>query len=142
MLAINHALAGSIIAVTIPAPLVPFAAFASHFLLDMMPHADGAEPPLPRALKIQIIIDLSLLPFAYFFALWLFPEQWHIITIGVFFSVLPDTFWAFWRRGGPQWFQTFLDWAHAIQWGERPYGWKLDVIYALLMGITLFLLSR
>jgi len=142
MLVINHTLAGAVIAVITPAPLVPLAAFVSHFLLDMMPHADGAEPPLPKILKIQIAIDLALSPFVFLFTLWLFPDQWLIITIGVFFSVLPDTFWIFWRRGGPVWFQRFLDWAHAIQWGERPYGWKLDAIYAILLAITLYLLSR
>lgn len=141
MLALNHTLAGAIIAVVVPAPAVPFVALASHFFFDTFPHANGEEPPLSRALKRQIAIDLSLTPFAYAFALLLFPGQWLLITIGVFFSVLPDALWVFWRRGGPQWFQKFLDWAHWIQWGERPNGWVFDAIYAMLFGITLYLLS-
>ncbi len=141
MLAINHTLAGATIAVIIPAPLVPAVAIASHFLLDMMPHADGAEPPIPKRIKRQIGIDLALTPFVYLFILWLFPEQWLIVTIGVFFSVMPDALWIFWRRGGPRWFQKFLDWAHWIQWGERPYGWIFDAFYAFLMIFTLVQLA-
>lgn len=141
MLAINHTLAGATIAVIVPAPLVPAVAVASHFLLDMMPHADGAEPPLPKRIKRQIGIDLALTPFVYLFILWLFPEQWLIVTIGVFFSVMPDALWIFWRRGGPRWFQKFLDWAHWIQWGERPYGWIFDAFYAFLMIFTLVQLA-
>lgn len=139
MLAVNHTLTGAIVAVTVPAPLVPVVAMASHFLLDMVPHADGAEPPLPKRIKRQIGIDLALAPFVFAFTVWLFPEQWLIVTIGVFFSVMPDALWIFWRRGGPRWFQKFLDWAHWIQWGERPYGWVYEVIYAALFATILYL---
>ena len=142
MLALNHTLAGAIVAVIVPAPFVPIVALASHFFLDMFPHANGEEPPFSRNLKLQIGIDLALTPLAFAFALWLFPDQWLIITVGVFFGVLPDALWVFWKRGGPQWFQRFLDWAHWIQWGERPNGWIFDAIYALLMAITLYLLSQ
>lgn len=141
MLVINHTLSSAIIAVTIPPPFVPIVAFILHFILDTFPHSDGSEPPLPRAIKTQIAIDLALSPLVYAFCIWLFPDQWLIITIGVFFGILPDALWIFWKKGGPKWFQRFLDWAHYIQWGERPYGWILDGIYALLFAVALYLLS-
>lgn len=141
MLAFNHLLAGSIVAVVTPAPLVPFVALTSHFLLDLTPHAHGEEPPYSRFLKTQIVIDAVICAFIIPFVLWLFPSQWLIISIGMFFSFLPDTLFLYWRKGGPQWFQRFLDWAHWIQWGERSYGWIFDAFYAMLMIITLFSLA-
>lgn len=141
MLVLNHTLAGALTAVLVPAPLVPVVAFVSHFLLDMMPHSNGEEPPLSRAMKIQIGIDLVLSPFVFAFTIWLFPHQWFIVTVGVFFGVLPDTLWIFWRRWGPDWFQRFLDWAHWIQWGERSYGWIFDVFYALVFTFFLSIIA-
>lgn len=143
MLLFNHALAGSIVAVVTPTPLtplVPVIAFATHFLLDLTPHAHGEEPPFSRFLKIQIGIDLFLTPFALLFALVLFPEQWFLVGIGAFFGMLPDSLWLLWKKG-PKWLDKFLDWAHWIQWGERPYGWIFDATYGMIMCITLYLLA-
>lgn len=140
MLAFNHILAGSIVAVVVPAPLVPVVAFASHFVLDLFPHAYGEEPPYSRFLKIQVAVDalasLAVIPIL----LLLFPDQWLIVGVGAFFGLLPDFLWLAWRKG-IKWLDTFLDWAHWIQWGERPYGWIFDAFYGMLMLITLYLLA-
>lgn len=105
MLAFNHILAGSIVALVTPAPLVPVVAFASHFLLDMMPHAHGEEPPYSRQLKTQIGIDAAVSLITVCFILWLFHDQWFIVLVGAFFGLFPDFLWIFWRRGGSVWFQ-------------------------------------
>ena len=143
MLLFNHALAGSIVAVITPVPAaVPVVAFATHYLLDLTPHAHGEEPPFSRFLKIQIGIDLVLTPFAVLFAFVLFPDQWFIVGVGALFGMAPDFLWILWRRPGlPKWFNKFLDWAHYIQWGERPYGWIFDATYGMIMCITLYLLA-
>lgn len=141
MLAFNHLLAGAAIGVIVPAPFVAPVAFVAHFVMDLFPHAYGEEPPFSRMLKIQIaadaVISVLVIPFVFF----LFPDKWLIVSVGMFFCLLPDFFWLFWRRGGPKWFQSFLDWAHWIQWGERPYGWIFDAVYGLLLAVTLYLLS-
>lgn len=142
MLAFNHVLAGSIVAVVTPAPLVPLVAFISHFLLDLFPHAHGEEPPYSRFLKIQIGIDAVVTLVASVFVLWLFRDQWFIVSIGAFFGLLPDFLWIFWKKGGPKWFQKFLDWAHWIQWGERSYGWIFDAFYGFLFVFTLVVLAQ
>jgi len=140
MLAFNHILAGSIVAVVTPAPLVPVVALASHFVLDVMPHAYGEEPPYSRFLKIQIatdaLVSLAVIPVI----VALFPDQWLIVGIGAFFGFLPDLLWLLWRKG-PKWLDRFLDWAHWIQWGERPYGWIFDAFYGMVMLITLYILA-
>jgi len=137
MLAFNHMLAGSIIAVITPAPLVPVVAFATHYILDLFPHALGEEPPYSRFLKIQIAIDAVVSTAVVIFLFLLFPKNWPIIMTGAFFGFLPDALWIFWRKGGPQWFQKFLDFAHWIQWGERSYGWIFDAFYGLIFTLVL-----
>ena len=143
MLAFNHVLAGSIIGVVTPAPLVPVIALASHFILDLSPHSGDSETRYPynRRFIIQLVIDALLCIGSLVFAIWLFPHQWLIIGIGAFLAVMPDFLWTLWHRG-PKWLDKFLDWAHWIQWGERPYGWIFDAFYAFLMVFALLVLSR
>ncbi len=143
MLGFNHTLAGSIVAVITPAPLVPFVAFASHFLLDLAPHY-GNDPkvkPGNKAFRRLIAIDGTLCVLAYAFAVLLFPSQWLIIGIGVFFSLLPDFFWLFLKHRLERAFDRFLKWAGDIQWGERPYGWMFDGFYGFIFTLTLLSLA-
>jgi hypothetical protein len=143
MLAFNHVLAGSIIAVVTPAPIVPFVALASHFILDLSPHTGDSETRYAynNQFIAQLIIDALLCLAAIIFAVWLFPSQWLIIGIGAFLAVMPDFLWPLWHHG-PKWLDKFLDWAQWIQWGERPYGWIFDVFYGFLMVFTLVVLSH
>lgn len=141
MLAFNHILSGSIIGLLVPAPLVAPVAFATHFIFDMLPHAFGEEPPYSRFLRIQIRVDAVLSVAAIIFVSLLFPNKLFLVGLGAFFATVPDVLWLFWRRGGPKWFDRMLDFAHWIQWGERPYGWIFDAFYGLMMVITLHLLA-
>ena len=144
MLGFNHVLTGSIVAVITPAPLVPLIAFASHYLLDIMPHY-GNNPkvqPGKQAFRWLLSIDGALCILMYAWAVWLFPEQWLIIGIGAFFAVLPDFFWLFLRHRISKSFDKFLDWAGRIQWGERPYGWIFDMLYGLIFVFILFMLAE
>jgi len=143
MLGFNHTLAGSIVAVLVPAPLVPVVAFASHFVLDLTPHFGRSEMvyPYTRSFKRLLVVDALLCITGLTFAVWLFPTHWFIVCVGAFFGTLPDFLWLLHHRGSA-WFDQFLDWAEWIQWGERPYGWIFDVFYAMMMAITLYLLSR
>lgn len=142
MLVFNHLLAGAAIGVIVPAPLVAPVAFVAHFVMDLFPHAYGEEPPYSRRLKIQVATDVAISLLTIPFVLWLFPpEQWFIIGVGAFFSLFPDLLWLFWRRGGPEWFQRLLDWAHWIQWGERTYGWIFDAFYGFILAFILLALA-
>lgn len=143
MLGFNHVLTGSIVAVITPAPFVPVIALASHFLLDTFPHFGNSKTTYPYTNRFKFLlgIDAVLCVAGLLFAIFLFPHLAGIIVVGAFFGALPDFLWI-WRDKGPTWFQRFLHFANWIQWGERPYGWLFDAIYALLMSITLFLLSQ
>lgn len=143
MLGFNHVLAGSIIAVITPAPLVPIVALASHFILDLFPHFGESDTVKPgtKSFRNLLLLDGLLCIGGYLLAVSLFPSQWFTIAIGAFFAAFPDVLWLAWHRG-PKWLDRFLDWAHWIQWGERPYGWIFDAFYGMMMAIILFLLSN
>jgi hypothetical protein len=96
MLALNHALFGSIIAVTLkqPALVVPAAA-ASHFALDVLPHFGNSESfgrhskSYYRVIKADgiatIATGLCLI------VLW--PQMGKIIFLGGFSAIAPDLLW-------------------------------------------------
>lgn len=131
MIGFNHTLAGAIIAVTLPAPLVPLVALTSHFLLDSMPHFGNSKrfSPYTTGFKWLLVVDAILCFSSLFFAWWLFPDKWLIITIGAFFATLPDFLWIFQNKTKK--FRWFFKFATEIQWGEFPLGWILEVAYAL-----------
>ncbi len=142
MQAVNHSLAGAIVAVIVPAPLVPIAAIASHYLLDMTPHF-GNHPtihPWTYKFKVWLVADAILCVVALLYAMALQPNHWFIIGVGAFFGAAPDLLWI-WNGKGPRWFKKFSHWASVIQWGERPDGWILELFYTLMMVITLYLLA-
>lgn len=133
MLGFNHTLAGSIIALTIPAPAIPAVAYVSHFLLDIMPHF-GRHPKFTKktpGLKKLIVGDGIVCTVILLSAMVLFPEKWFLLAMGAFFAVLPDLQWIFekWLKT-PDWFLAF---SSNIQWGERPWGWILEICYGVVL---------
>lgn len=138
MIGFNHTLAGAIIAVVLPAPFVPFVAFLSHFLLDMTPHFGRSKrfSPWTTSFKWLLVGDAILCFASLFFVWWLFPDKWFILTVGAFFSTLPDFLWMF--RGKSKKFAWFFDFASIIQWGERPWGWIFELSYGVCFVTVLF----
>lgn len=135
----NHTLAGAIIAVLIPAPLVPIVAFVSHFILDAVPHfgnqpwmpTSGAQP-YSKIFKYWLLLDAVGCFAALFFAWWLFPDKWLIITIGTFFAAGPDFLWLLEPHAHSRFARTFFSFAKKIQWAELPWGWVLEIAYAII----------
>lgn len=136
MTGFNHTLAGAIIGIVVPAPFVPIVAYFSHFILDVFPHF-GRHPDVTHGSKRlrQIIVIDGILSLAVFLlAASLFPDKWFMIGVGSFFAVLPDFQWIFKRYlHTPKW---FLNFSSKIQWGERPWGWTLEILYgSIFMGM-------
>lgn len=138
MLGFNHTLAGCIIAVITPAPLVPFVAFASHFLLDMTPHFGRSKRVYPYTKQFiwMLILDAILCTLSLFIAISLFPDKWMILAIGAFFATLPDFMWLLKDR--VKLLDPFFAFASKIQWAEHPYGWIFDITYGYIFLIILF----
>lgn len=141
MLGFNHTLAGSIVAVITPAPLVPAVAFISHLLLDITPHFGKHQgfKPYNRNFKILLLVDAVLCFGVLFLAWWLFPDKWLIVAIGAFFGTLPDFMWLL--RGKTRLLNGFFILAEKIQIAEHPRGWLMELLYALSFGAGLVWLA-
>jgi len=141
MTGFNHTLAGCIIAVITPAPLVPFVAFASHFLLDATPHF-GRNPqykPYTKKFKRLLVVDAFACTASLLLAIYLFPDKWFILGVGALFSTLPDFMWLL--RGRVDWLRPFFRFAGWVQWGERPYGWIFELLYCGAFVLILLALA-
>lgn len=141
MTGFNHTLAGCIIAVIVPAPLAPIAAFLSHFFLDATPHFGRHRKTYPYTpeFKRLLIVDAVLCFTSLGFALWLFPHLWWLLIICSFTSTLPDFMWLL--KGRVRWLKGFFHFASVIQWGERPYGWIFELLYTLFFVAILLRLA-
>jgi hypothetical protein len=129
----NHVAVGVLVAVIIKNPVVVVpVAFASHFVLDALPHFKYPEHNSNKFLYL-LAIDGALCSAIYIFALYKWPHQWLAITLGAFFAALPDFMWLFYyKKPLPKnWFYKFSAW---IQWGERPWGMLIEIpVFALLV---------
>jgi len=92
MILLAHTFTGAVIGVKLGNPyLVAILAFISHIILDSIPHANLPIPRKPE--PIQILKTLpDVLPSIglYFVFLYIFPQHWVNITIGVAFAILLD----------------------------------------------------
>lgn len=141
MTGFNHTLAGALAAVIVPAPIAPIVALVSHFIFDAFPHF-GRHPklyPYTKGFKWLLVGDAALCIAALALALLLFPDRWLMILICTFVSTLPDFLWPL--DGKVKWMQPFFKFASDIQWGERPWGWILELIYGAIFTTWLILLS-
>jgi hypothetical protein len=137
----NHTLAGAIAAIALPAPIAPLAALVSHFIFDAFPHF-GRHPvlkPYTSSFVSLLIVDGMLCILSLIFALALFPDKWIIILVCTFFSTLPDFLWLL--EGRVRSLEGFFKFASDIQWGERPWGWTLEIFYGIIFTTILVLLS-
>ncbi|MFI5270658.1 MAG: hypothetical protein ACHQT9_01260 [Candidatus Saccharimonadales bacterium] len=147
MRAINHALTGAAIGfiVTEPALSVPLA-FASHFVLDVIPHSGSSRDKnvelKSKMFKYILIID-SILCILFIAILALFhPHNWVIAAICAFVAAMPD-FYSFpkylrARRNKNQKEQgLYGKFASNIQWFERPIGWFVEAAWFIALIIIL-----
>lgn len=140
MTGFNHTLAGCIIAAIVPVPLAPFAALASHYALDGLPHfgRDETFVPYNRNFVMLLVLDGVLCCAALGFSIRLFPHLWWLMIICSATSTLPDFMWML--RGKVRWLQGYFRFAGSIQWGERPWGWMLESIYGVIFTAILIAL--
>lgn len=141
MTGFNHTLAGCLVAAIIPAPLAPLAAFASHFVLDAMPHFGHSAniTPYNQNFIRLLVVDGIFCVLSLAYGLLLFPHLWWLMILCSATSTLPDFMWLL--RGKIRRLDGFFKFAEVIQWGERPWGWMLEIIYALLFASLLYILS-
>ena len=133
----NHTLTGLLIGSQITEPLVLApVALASHFVLDALPHygnRDWSVKEPTRAFWAVIAADMSGSLGLVALAVWTFGDLTGPLLIGAFFATLPDLLYIprFLFNG---WvpnraYARFHKW---IQWGERPWGWTIELIFFLV----------
>ncbi|HUD81821.1 MAG TPA: hypothetical protein VMR08_04350 [Patescibacteria group bacterium] len=146
MTAANHVLAGSAIALAIhqPALALPLA-FASHFVLDALPHFGYAPRGFAYALRqrrfmvmeVLDLVGLIILVFTINFTVW-------TTFAAAVLAVSPDFEWLsryfyFWHKGKP-YVSSFFGKFHAkIQWCERPWGIYAEITFFI---VGYFVVSR
>lgn len=140
MTGFNHVLVGVSIAIVVRNPiLAPIAAFLSHFVLDSLPHfgRHKAYKTWSKAFLKLLSLDAFLCFGVLALAVILHPDQWLLISVCAFMATLPDWLWnAKYILHVDNWFFRFHSW---IQWGERPWGFWIEVPFAMLM--TVFLIT-
>jgi len=147
MRAINHALTGAVIGLTIsqPAVAVPVA-FASHFALDMVPHfGNDSEAVGGKNFRNWLVADALLCVALVAVLLMVRPHYWWLAALCAFAAAAPDLasaprFFALQRGRRYQTASMFIRLAKRIQWFERPIGAVVEItwfgaVIFILMGI-------
>jgi hypothetical protein len=138
--AINHALTGAIIGLSVTNPIIAFlAAFVSHYVLDTIPHY-GAREDNQSELKSKLFLYLLYIDAALCFILVLVifsyrPNNYILAMICAFTATMPDFFSINmflhslknipWKPG------LYNKFASKIQWFERPVGAYVELVWAM-----------
>lgn len=151
MRAINHALTGTLIGLTVGEPLIAVpAALASHFICDAIPHYDGLPQNPSMKTKQRWIRSKAFRRLLYADALVCMvlvlvlairrPEYWLLAAVCAFAAAAPDFLWLprFLKRDGtpkaPTGFNKFAGW---IQWFQRPIGAVVEIAWFIAAIILL-----
>lgn len=152
MLAINHALGGAIIGLSVsnPALAVPLA-FVSHFVLDCVPHFDPPGDELARigrpAFRLQLIADATLCFLLVVFLALSKPKDWMLAAVCAFVATSPDLFWipkfiSAQRSGkllpNSNWFWRMH---HNAQWCTGPQLWWVEALWFVSAGTVVIFLA-
>lgn len=141
MTGFNHVATGALIGAVVvePALALPLA-FASHFVLDAMPHFgdDSLAHSSKKYTKI-IIGDTILAVLILVLIIVLRPEHWPVILAAGLCAQLPDLMWLpnYMRelRKIEHKTHNWLQHMHKkIQWGERSWGFVVEIGWFLVIG--------
>jgi len=142
MLLTVHTLTGALIALSVkdPALAAPLS-FVSHFVLDSTPHfgLEGLDFKTNKG-KVVGVVDCLGAFITWLILISIFPSQWFLVSVGVFFACLPDLLYL------PDIFFNYvpskklLKFHSKIQWSQTPQGTITDVIWAAMVVamLTLF----
>lgn len=148
MRAINHALTGSVIGLTVSNPVVAIPlAFASHFVCDAIPHygsSDLSNAALAsRRFAVLLAVDALLCLSLVLILGTARPFNWSLAAVCAFIASLPD--FAFLPgylrvKQGKTFLSNkaslFVSFAKNIQWFERPIGAVVEVVW-FLAGVSI-----
>ncbi len=142
MTAINHAMTGAVIGLSIHQPLLAIPlAFVSHFLMDALPHYDPRVPEeelfKSKRFRNYLISEASLCFLLVLVLAISQPTNWLLACICAFVAAMPDLFSInrFWSvRQGKSWRgNAYSNFASRIQRYAQPKGALLEIVWGLVM---------
>lgn len=145
MTATNHVVTGAVIgaAISNPVTAVPLA-FMAHFALDALPHFGMSKSGITHTSRTFLYVlaaDMALALAVLLAIVGMGLSSWLLLAVCGIACASPDLMW-FWpwvqelrgQKSKPAgWLRRF----HArIQWGERPWGIAIELIW-FIGGLTL-----
>ncbi len=147
MMITPHVLVGAALAVKISNPFaLVFAAVASHFIIDMIPHKDYEIAPLARNFY-KLLLDGLIAAAALWYVVASLPlERQALIALGGFFAILPDGLWMLYRMFGWKLLDSYVRFHHYAHWLIIPETHKTHYAFglatqALVITLSLYVLS-
>ena len=143
MIATNHALTGALIVCAVGNPLIALPlAFASHFLLDSLPHYGENIDRLSGFTKLVWLIDAVLLSSL---AVYLLVGGHWLLMAGAAVAMSPDVAWVYrfvvkekFGRLKPAKLNAFNSFHSRIQRYEFRAGISIEAVYLVLASALLF----
>lgn len=153
MTATNHALTGAIIGLTITNPVLAIPlAFASHFILDSLPHFGTTDDKNKfigsRFFKQWLLRDAILCIILVLVLAIAHPRSWLLAAICAFIAAAPDLMWIKkfmaaqkGKKVAPPTgsIARFHSW---IQWFEQPIGLVVEIVWATAAIVVITLLVK
>lgn len=141
MTGLNHSVTGAVVGKLLPLPLAIPVAFASHFLLDALPHFGEIFEKRKKLSRSIWIIDITMT--ACFLSFLFFAQQWTLLVCALV-AMSPDFAWVYRftvseRFGAlpPRPANKFNTWHARIQRYESRKGLLLEIIWLFTLTILL-----
>lgn len=152
MTGLNHGMTGAALALTIknPAIAIPLS-FISHYLQDLVPHwnygvsreADKKGSFFTTKFNLALLTDFCLSLILMVVLALLFPAQKWLIWACMVAAASPDLVWAYYRlyrehikKQQPH-YDALSNIHLKMQWSQTAHGALVEVIWFLLMGVTI-----
>jgi len=149
MRAINHAMTGAIIGLSIANPVALPLAFVSHYVLDGLPHHGSKKGSIESGFfKFTLALDTVLCISLVVVIGFKHPAYWWLAAVCAFLAASPDFMWLGdfiaalhgKTRKELRHRHRVVQWHNWVQWFEKPIGIIIELVWAAAASIFLIYL--
>ena len=143
MIGYNHALTGGVIAYYLPIPIALPVAFASHFVLDSLPHYGIPNNKRDRSSFWKYFFTFDTLA-TFALAIYAIYTKHYVMFLGGLVATMPDFLWLG-RVIKTKSFDLskntnkFTRWHAKIQHYERSWGLLVELPYAVILSYIVYI---